>query len=172
MTRNAYQARKGGKTSYNSTLGPANYQAAGRPTLTFPDVRTIPDLGAVHLHCTGGYRAEPVSIAGNTVTFRMRAPTATFTASGALAVHTHALHLDNADVADGMPERINAGANLLGCNTGADIAVAGVPDATGDGGIVVVSAGTPAGTVTLANPEVTNGTDVSAFTVYGQAFGY
>ena len=52
------------------------------------------------------------------------------------ASHTHALHLNNADVTDGTTTTVNAGANLLGCNTGADLAVAGVADTTGVGGIV------------------------------------
>lgn len=52
------------------------------------------------------------------------------------AIHTHALHLNNADVADGATTRVNAGTNLLGANTGSDIAVAGVAGTTGAGGIV------------------------------------
>ena len=52
------------------------------------------------------------------------------------AVHTHALHLNHADVADGATTRVNAGTNLLGANTGADIAVAGVTGTGGAGGIV------------------------------------
>lgn len=68
-----------------------------------------------------------------------------FTGS-ALAAHRHNLHLNNADVADGATTRVNAGTNLLGANTGADILVAGVADTAGAGGIVDASAGTPAGT--------------------------
>lgn len=51
-------------------------------------------------------------------------------------VHTHALHLNEGDQADGAGTRVNAAANRLGANTGADIAVAGVVDTTGVGGIV------------------------------------
>ena len=50
--------------------------------------------------------------------------------------HNHALHLNDGDVADGATTRINAGTNLLGANTGADIAIAGVADTSGAGGIV------------------------------------
>lgn len=55
--------------------------------------------------------------------------------------HTHALHFNNADVTDGAGSRINAGTNLLGANTGSDIAVAGVQDTSGAGGIVAAVAG-------------------------------
>lgn len=57
-----------------------------------------------------------------------------------IAAHTHALHLNNADVADGATTRINAGTNLLGANTGSDIAIAGVVDTSGAGGIVQAAA--------------------------------
>lgn len=50
--------------------------------------------------------------------------------------HGHALHLNDASVADGATTRINAGTNLLGANTGSDIAIAGVADTSGAGGIV------------------------------------
>ncbi len=60
--------------------------------------------------------------------------------TAATATHTHALHLNNADVADGATTTVNAGTNLLGANTGADIAVAGVADTTGAGGIVAAAA--------------------------------
>lgn len=39
--------------------------------------------------------------------------------------HAHSLVLKNAAVADGVTTRVNAGTNLLGANTGADITVAG-----------------------------------------------
>ena len=53
--------------------------------------------------------------------------------------HTHALHLNNADVVDGTTTTVNAGTNLLGANTGTDIAVAGVQSTSGAGGIVAVA---------------------------------
>lgn len=58
-----------------------------------------------------------------------------------VAAHTHSLHLNNADVVDGVTTRINAGTNLLGANTGADILIAGVASTAGAGGIVQVAAG-------------------------------
>lgn len=67
----------------------------------------------------------------------------TFTGS-ALATHTHNLLLKNAAVADGATTRVNAGTNLLGANTGSDITVAG---GGANGGVVLASAGTPAGTI-------------------------
>lgn len=67
----------------------------------------------------------------------------TFTGS-ALATHTHDLLLKNAAVADGATTRVNAGANLLGANTGGDLTVTG---GGANGGIVLASGGTPAGTV-------------------------
>lgn len=69
----------------------------------------------------------------------------TFTGS-ALATHTHSLLLKNAAVADGATTRVNAGTNLLGANTGSDITVAG---GGANGGVVLASAGTPAGTLAL-----------------------
>jgi hypothetical protein len=39
--------------------------------------------------------------------------------------HSHNLLLKNAAVADGATTRVNAGANLLGANTGADLTIAG-----------------------------------------------
>lgn len=41
------------------------------------------------------------------------------------AAHTHPLTLKNAAVADGASARVNAGTNLLGANTGADLTIAG-----------------------------------------------
>lgn len=69
--------------------------------------------------------------------------TPTFTGS-ALATHTHDLLLKNAAVADGATSRVNAGANLLGANTGGDLTITG---SGANGGIVAASAGTPAGTI-------------------------
>jgi len=179
MTRNAYQARTKGKVSYATLAGVANYQQAAQLFMTFPDVRTIESLAAVKIvalcPAASGYICEPISISGNIVRFRVRQPSGTFGGS-ALAAHTHALHLNDADVLDGAGSRVNAGANLLGANTGADIAVAGVLNTAGAGGVVALTAGTPAGAVTVVNPEVTNATDLSAgganLTYYGEAFGY
>lgn len=39
--------------------------------------------------------------------------------------HSHTLSLKNAAVADGATTRVNAGANLLGANTGGDLTIAG-----------------------------------------------
>lgn len=104
-----------------------------------------------------------------------------FTGS-ALAAHRHNLHLNDADVVDGATTRINAGTNLLGANTGADILVAGVANTSGAGGIVDASAGTPAGTnsapaftgtavAATALIEVANATDLSAVAVEFRATG-
>lgn len=51
--------------------------------------------------------------------------------------HTHNLLLKNAAVADGATTRVNAGANLLGANTGSDITVTG---SGANGGIVASTA--------------------------------
>lgn len=50
--------------------------------------------------------------------------------------HTHDLHLNDADVADGATTRVNAGADLLGANTGGDLLISGVANVAGVGGIV------------------------------------
>lgn len=67
----------------------------------------------------------------------------TFTGS-ALGNHTHDLLLKNAAVSDGATTRVNAGANLLGANTGGDLTITG---AGANGGVVNASGGTPAGTI-------------------------
>lgn len=63
--------------------------------------------------------------------------------------HTHNLLLKNAAVADGASARVNAGANLLGANTGADLTVTG---SGANGGIVAttIGAGAEASTVAIA----------------------
>jgi len=81
----------------------------------------------------------------------------TFTGS-ALGTHTHNLLLKNAAVADGATTRVNAGANLLGANTGSDITVTG---SGANGGIVAVSAGTPAGTLALGVAAPATGTVIN-----------
>ncbi len=81
----------------------------------------------------------------------------TFTGS-ALASHTHDLLLKNAAVADGATTRVNAGANLLGANTGGDLTVTG---GGANGGVVLASAGTPAGTLALGITAPTTGTVVT-----------
>lgn len=80
----------------------------------------------------------------------------TFTGS-ALATHSHILNLKNAAVSDGATTRVNAGTNLLGANTGSDIAVAG---GGANGGIAAVTAGTPAGTISA--PTFTDSSAVAA----------
>lgn len=53
------------------------------------------------------------------------------------AAHTHNLLLKNAAVADGATTRVNAGANLLGANTGGDLTVTG---GGANGGVVLSAA--------------------------------
>lgn len=88
--------------------------------------------------------------------------------SGAVAAHTHTLHFNNADVADGAGTRVNIGTNLMGANTGADVSVAGVADTSGAGGIVNSGAVSAA-----ALAEVGDTTDLSSVTgVRVYATGY
>lgn len=75
----------------------------------------------------------------------------------ALGTHTHDLLLKDAAVADGATTRVNAGANLLGANTGSNITVTG---SGANGGIVAASAGTPAGTIAYAKAAPTAATIV------------
>lgn len=53
-----------------------------------------------------------------------------------LQTHTHDLLLKNAAVADGASARVNAGANLLGANTGGDLTITG---GGANGGVVSTS---------------------------------
>lgn len=75
---------------------------------------------------------------------------------GAGVAHTHDLLLKNAAVADAAGTRVNAGANLLGANTGGDLTVTG---GGANGGIV---SATPAA---AAFAEVSNGVDLTSVTV-------
>ena len=106
----------------------------------------------------------------------------TFTGS-ALAAHSHTLHLNDADQADAANNRVNAATGKLGCNTGGDIEIAGVASAAGVGGIIDITAGTPAGTnsapaftgtaaTTLRFVEHTNDVLGESLTVYVLAFGW
>ena len=73
------------------------------------------------------------------------------------AIHNHTLHFNQADVVDGATTTVNVGTNLMGANTGVDIVVAGVADATGAGGII------QAAQAALAEPAAT--TNLSATVV-------
>lgn len=118
--------------------------------------------------------------AGVTPAGTVAAPT--FTGS-ALTAHRHVLHLNQADVADGAGTRVNAATDLLGANSGADVEISGVADASGHGGIIDASGGTPAGTnsapaftgtaVAAAQlVQVSNGVDVSAVTTRVSFLGF
>lgn len=61
--------------------------------------------------------------------------------------HTHNLLLKNAAVADGATARVNAGANLLGANTGGDLTITG---GGANGGIVATTIGTASEASTVA----------------------
>ena len=82
------------------------------------------------------------------------------------AAHTHNLYLKNADVADSAGARVNAGADLLGANTGASLTVTGLAaGATTHGGVQGIAA------AQAALVEVTNATDLSAVTVRVMVIG-
>lgn len=117
--------------------------------------------------------------AGATPAGTVAAPTFT---GDAMTAHRHTLFLNNAEVADGATTRVNAGTNVLGANTGSDISVAGVADASGHGGIVDVTAGTPTGTnsapaftgtaIAASNlVQVSNAVNVSAVTIRARFVG-
>jgi hypothetical protein len=75
--------------------------------------------------------------------------------------HTHDLLLKNAAVADGATTRVNAGANLLGANTGGNLTVAG---GGANGGIV-------ANTVSNPMVEVAHTINLAAYSGVFIAFG-
>lgn len=99
----------------------------------------------------------------------------TFTGS-ALGNHAHSLLLKDAAVVDGATTRVNAGANLLGANTGGDLTVAG---AGANGGVQNASAGTPAGSIVstftgtggASFAQIANAVNLSAVTVKVQMVG-
>jgi hypothetical protein len=77
------------------------------------------------------------------------------------ASHTHDLLLKNAAVADGATTRVNAGANLLGANTGGDLTVTG---AGANGGVVTKAA--------VALAELASSVAPAAMSVYAYVIGY
>lgn len=127
----ATQAIGGTGTVGTAGVPNVNYvSVVGNPNTTISS-SNVAQYGGAYLVVQFGQ----ISVAGT-----VSAPT--FTGS-ALANHTHTLNLKNAAVSDGATTRVNAGTNLLGANTGSDIAIAG---AGANGGIANASAGTPAGT--------------------------
>jgi len=102
------------------------------------------------------------SLAANTVD-TLTAAAQTFTGS-ALAAHRHTLFVDDSGALDATATRLNATANSLffDSTAAADISVAGVADVNGAGGIVDVTAGTPAGTNSTS--AVTGTLTTGAFT--------
>lgn len=88
----------------------------------------------------------------------------------AASTHTHDLHLNDGDVADGATTRVNAGTDLLGANTGGDLLVSGVADTTGAGGIVQA---TIAANAAGALAELSGGVDApAAATLRVEAVGW
>jgi hypothetical protein len=80
-----------------------------------------------------------------------------------VAAHTHDLYLKNADVADSAGARVNAGANLLGANTGTSLTVTGqAAGASAHGGVLGVAA--------AALAEVADTTSLSTLTVRALAW--
>lgn len=104
----------------------------------------------------------------------------TFTGS-ALAAHSHALWVATG-ATDATGARVNAASNSFAMNNAA-ASVAGIPAASGAaGGVVDITAGTPAGTVSAptftgtavgqtAFAQVSNAVDLSAITVRMMFFG-
>lgn len=103
-----------------------------------------PKSGYVFAYDSDNAKILAYNSAGFTPAGTNSAPT--FTGS-ALAAHGHVLHLNDADQADDAATRVNASTNKLGANSGSDISIASVANTSGVGGIVQISAGTPAGSV-------------------------
>lgn len=74
--------------------------------------------------------------------------------------HTHNILLKNAAVADGATARVNAGANLLGANTGGDLTITG---GGANGGVVATTIG--------AGAEIT-AVAIAAQTIYVECVGW
>lgn len=129
---------------------------------------------------TTPHKLRILQVPASTPAGTVAAPTFT---GAALAAHGHVLHLNQADVVDGAGTRVNAATNLIGANSGADIEIASVADATGSGGIIRITAGTPAGTnsapaftgtaITASRlTEFANANLDEALTVYVSIIGY
>lgn len=120
-----------------STSGVYAVELIGNPATMISNSNILASGGA---WLFGQFMAPTFTAGAYTPAGTVSAPT--FTGS-ALANHTHTFNLKNAAVADGATTRVNAGTNLIGANTGSDIAIAG---AGANGGVANASAGTPAGT--------------------------
>jgi hypothetical protein len=135
--------------SYGTVNFDSSYPPGGEPVTA-----NMFKLGAgdfdVRIFPAAGYTFEHNKATGKILAYR-------------IGVHTHSLHLNNADVADGAAARVNAGANLLGANTGADLLVEGVADTTGHGGVLQNTAS--------ALSEVSSGVDLSAVVAKFEAMG-
>lgn len=133
-----------------SFVATATQAIGGTGTVGVPGITNISGLSVVGDPNQTIASANVASFGGAYLVVQFSALTAagtintpTFTGS-ALGNHTHDLLLKNAAVSDGATTRVNAGANLLGANTGGDLTVTG---AGANGGVVNASAGTPAGTI-------------------------
>lgn len=120
-------------------------------------VKALTVSGISAIEVLGNSQSQLLSSApgGGYLAFKCLAPSF---AGTALGTHTHDLLLKNAAVSDGATTRVNAGSNLLGANTGSDITITG---SGANGGVVAASAGTPAGTGSLAVAAPATGSIIS-----------
>jgi len=117
------------------------------------------------------------SSAANTVaSLTAEAQAFTGTAAGqtfsgvALTAHRHSLFIDDPAVGDAQGTRVNADATNGLWQETAEVTVPGVADTTGDGGIVDITAGTPAGTNGTSTVTGTNGSSAVTGTLTAGTF--
>lgn len=137
----------------------------GNSTLTYP---------ANGIPLTSGKMACPTTIdsldvidngaTGYSVSYDLVHNTLRMFQSAGTPAHAHNLLLKNAAVADGATTRVNAGANLLGANTGSDVTVAA---AGANGGVQNSTALTD-----LAQNELGTSVAPAAQTIKVQVIGY
>lgn len=107
-----------------------NSKVMNRVTLAFGDGALTYPTGGVpitigNLGCPNAVESMVIADAGTSgYTFNYNSTTQKLQLYQ-LASHNHDILLKNAAVADGATTRVNAGANLLGANTGGDLTVTG-----------------------------------------------
>jgi hypothetical protein len=143
----------GQKVGVGTTLGPASYSNAARPTIVVNGLRVIDSVNDVVVFCNdSGYECSVVSVSGNVVTFKVRTP---------LGAHLHNLKFKDADVApDAAGTRVNVGTDKIGANAGTDITVTSTDGTRGVQNSTAAQA-----------TEVANVTALNTLTFTAQAYG-
>ena len=175
----------GSRNTVFGTLALSSSYATGGDTFTAANFG-LSQIDHLRVYSGGGYvfetdltnnKVKAYRSSGFTPSGTVAAPT--FTGS-ALAAHGHVLYVDTG-ATDATGARVNAATNVLAMNNAA-ASIASIASAATPGGIVQITAGTPAGTNSApaftgaavnaaALSEVGSTTNLSAVTVFYEAVG-